>query len=51
MRTVQFAFGKSGIAVPLPDGFTYMMVENRSAQPLSDVHAGLDQALDYPIGA
>ena len=50
MRTVQFAFGKSGITVPLPDGFTYMMVENRSAQPLSDVQAGLDQALDYPIG-
>jgi nickel-dependent lactate racemase len=50
MRTVQFAFGKSGITVSLPDGFAYMMVENRSAQPLSDVQAGLDQALDYPIG-
>src|ERR1700722_14762180 len=50
MRDVQFAFGKSGIAVSLPDGFAYMMVENRSAQPLSDVQAGLDQALDYPIG-
>ena len=50
MKTVQFAFGKSGIAVSLPDGFAYMMVENRSAQPLSDVQAGLDQALDYPIG-
>src|SRR5882757_5534710 len=49
MRTVQFAFGKSGITVPLPDGFSYMMVENRSAQPLSDVQAGLDQALDHSI--
>src|SRR5882757_5894310 len=49
MRTVQFAFGKSGITVQLPDGFSYMMVENRSAQPLSDVQAGLDQALDRPI--
>jgi lactate racemase len=49
MRTVQFAFGKSGIPVSLPDGFSYMMVENRSAQPLSDIQAGLDQALDYPI--
>jgi nickel-dependent lactate racemase len=26
-----------------------MMVENRSAQPLSDVQAGLDHALDHPI--
>src|ERR1700686_4369531 len=41
MRKVQFAFGKSGITVSLPDGFSYMMVENRSAQPLSDVQAGL----------
>jgi len=49
MRTVQFAFGKSGITVPLPDGFAYMMVENRSAQPLYDIQAGLDQALDHPI--
>jgi nickel-dependent lactate racemase len=49
MRTVQFAFGKGGIAVPLPGGFSYMMVENRSAQPLSDVPAELDKALDHPI--
>jgi nickel-dependent lactate racemase len=49
MRTVQFAFGKGGITVPLPGGFSYMMVENRSAQPLSDVQAELDKALDHPI--
>ncbi len=49
MRAVQFAFGKSGITASLPDGFAYMMVENRSAQPLSDVQAALNYALDYPI--
>jgi nickel-dependent lactate racemase len=49
MRAVQFAFGKSGINASLPDGFAYMMVENRSAQPLSDVQAALNQALDYPV--
>jgi lactate racemase len=49
MRDVQFAFGKSGITASLPDSFAYMMVENRSAQPLSDVQAALNHALDYPI--
>jgi lactate racemase len=49
MRDVQFAFGKSGITASLPNGFAYMMVENRSAQPLSDVQAALNHALDYPI--
>lgn len=49
MKTVQFAFGKSGLTVSLPEGFTYMMVENRSAQPLSDVQGALDHALDHPI--
>jgi lactate racemase len=49
MRTVQFAFGKSGIAALLPDGFAYMMVENRSAPPLPDVQAALNHALDHPI--
>jgi len=49
MRAVQFAFGKSGITAPLPDCFEYMMVENRSAQPLSDIQAALNHALDYPV--
>ena len=49
MKAVQFAFGKSGITASLPDGFAYMMVENRSAQTLSDVQAALNHALDYPV--
>jgi nickel-dependent lactate racemase len=51
MRTAQFAFGKSGITASLPDGFTYMMVENRGAQPLPDVQAALNHALDYPLAS
>jgi lactate racemase len=49
MRAVQFAFGKRGITALLPDCFAYMMVENRSAQPLSDVQAALNRALDHPV--
>ena len=48
---VDLAFGKTGIAVDLPDGFRYRVLEARSAKPLTDWRTSLDSALDTPIGA
>lgn len=45
-----FAFGKTGLAVSLPDGPQYDVAELRSAEPLTDVAAALAKALDHPIG-
>ncbi len=48
---LRFAFGKEGIAVTLPDGPRYEVIESRSALPLADAAAAaLDAALDHPIG-
>ena len=46
-----FAFGKTGLAVSLPDGPQYDLIESRSADPLADVDAALGEALDHPIGS
>lgn len=46
-----FAFGKTGLAVSLPDGPDYDLIESRSAAPLADAQAALGQALDHPIGS
>jgi nickel-dependent lactate racemase len=46
-----FAFGKTGLAVTLPDGPHYDLIESRSAPPLADVPAALAAALDHPIGS
>ena len=46
-----FAFGKTGLAVSLPDGPHYDVAEIRSADPLVDVAAALGEALDHPIGS
>jgi nickel-dependent lactate racemase len=48
---VDFAFGKNGISLTLPDGPSYEVVESRSASPLTDVVAALEHALDNPIGS
>jgi len=47
---IDFAFGKDGLTVSLPDGPAYDVVESRSASALPDAHAALDAALDAPIG-
>lgn len=47
---IRFAFGKQGLAVPLPQGYRYEVVEARSAKALPDIQAALDAALDQPIG-
>ncbi len=50
MRKVRFEFGKSGIQLEVPEGLEYMMVEGRSAEPIGDPIAALEDALDHPIG-
>ncbi|MEK7751882.1 MAG: lactate racemase domain-containing protein, partial [Acidobacteriota bacterium] len=44
------AFGKTGIALDLPEEYRYRVLEARSAAPLEDPEAALDAALDRPIG-
>ena len=48
---IRFAFGQHGLDMVLPDGPRYEVIESRSASPLADVTAALDQALDRPIGS
>jgi lactate racemase len=47
---LNFAFGKSGIGFEVPSGPHYLVVESKSAQPLSDPLGELNDALDHPIG-
>lgn len=49
MKT-QFAFGKNGIDVSVPDGYECQVVRSHSASALGDVDAALAAALDHPIG-
>jgi nickel-dependent lactate racemase len=44
------AFGKTGLTVSLPEGRNYYLLESRSASPLADSAAALNNALDHPIG-
>ena len=48
---VDLAFGRTGLAVHLPDGFRYRVLEARSARPLPDCRSSLESALDSPIGS
>jgi nickel-dependent lactate racemase len=45
---VRVAFGKSGLALQLPDAYTYEVLEARSASPLPDGAAAIEDALDRP---
>ena len=47
----EFAFGKTGLSVSLPEGRDYTVVESRSAGPLADATAAIAAALDRPIGS
>src|SRR5512146_1325487 len=49
MKT-QFAFGKNGIDVSVPDGYECQVVRSHSAAALGDVESALAAALDHPIG-
>jgi nickel-dependent lactate racemase len=44
-----FAFGKTGLTLEMPEGFEYRVLEARSALPLEDAPAALEKALDAPI--
>jgi lactate racemase len=48
MKT-RFSFGKHGMDVSVPDGFSCHVAQTRSAPALEDVEAALAQALDHPI--
>jgi nickel-dependent lactate racemase len=48
MKT-RFAFGKTGLALELPKGFCYQVLEARSAVPLADPGAAIEGALDNPV--
>lgn len=47
---LDLAFGKTGLAINVPDRFEFRVLEARSAAPLPDWRAALEQALDNPIG-
>jgi nickel-dependent lactate racemase len=47
---IALAFGRTGLNVELPEGFEYRVLEARSAIPLGDAAAAIEQALDAPIG-
>ncbi len=47
---INFAFGRSGLTLELPEGFEYRVLEARSAVPLDDAATAIVQALDAPIG-
>jgi nickel-dependent lactate racemase len=47
---INLAFGRTGLTLELPEGFEYRVLEARSAVPLDDAAAAIQQALDAPIG-
>lgn len=47
---VTFAFGKSGLAVDLPPGPHYRLLEPKWAGALADPDSTIEHALDHPIG-
>jgi nickel-dependent lactate racemase len=47
---IDMAFGKTGIAVDLPEGFQYRVLEARTAKALPDWRGALNSALERPIG-
>jgi nickel-dependent lactate racemase len=49
MRT-KFAFGKNGIEVSVPDGYSTQVLHTHTAAALDDVDTALARALDNPIG-
>jgi nickel-dependent lactate racemase len=48
---LHLAFGKTGLPIDLPSGFDYRVLEARSATPLADPAAALEDALNRPTGS
>ena len=49
MKT-KFAFGKNGIEVSVPDGYTTQVLHSHTAAALDNLEQALAHALDHPIG-
>ncbi len=49
MKT-EFAFGKKGLTVALPEGPQYRLILSRSSGPVADPATAIEVALDAPIG-
>jgi nickel-dependent lactate racemase len=47
---VDFAFGKTGLAIDLPSGPAYRVIEPRFAAPIGDPAAEIERCLDEPLG-
>jgi nickel-dependent lactate racemase len=47
---ITFSFGKSGVAVAVPEGFRTQVIMSHTAHGLDDELAALNAALDAPIG-
>jgi nickel-dependent lactate racemase len=47
---INFAFGRTGLTLELPEGFDYRVLEARSAVPLDDAATAIERSLDTPIG-
>jgi nickel-dependent lactate racemase len=47
---IKFSFGKSGVAVAVPEGFRTQVIMSHTAHGLDDELAALNAALDAPIG-
>jgi nickel-dependent lactate racemase len=45
---VDFAFGKTGLTLELPEGYEYRVLEAKTAEPLRDAEAAIESALDKP---
>jgi nickel-dependent lactate racemase len=46
----EFAFGKKGLTVALPEGPQYRLILSRSSGPVADPATAIEVALDAPIG-
>lgn len=47
---INLAFGKTGLALDLPEGPSYEVLHSRSAEPIQDTARALAAALDQPVG-
>jgi len=47
MMRRDFAFGRTGLQLELPEGFRYQVLEARSARPLADPVRAIEESLDY----
>jgi len=49
MTKVRFAFGTSGLVINVPAGYTYELIESRTASAIGDPLGAISNALDHPV--